>query len=243
MKKSEITQFINKYYLGGEIKSAKWVSTEDTLSTRVISGDKSVVGSVVWDNIGEVELSEFGVYNTTQFLSLLSVIGDEFEFKLSKIGNKFVSVNLIDTTHDTVSQFMLSDLSVIPAPPPFKNLPKTYELELKIDKYFIDTFISGQGALSDSDSFTIITRDNSVSIVIGYSNVGTNRITIPIKFDTFNEIPPLSFNSGMFANILQANKECESVSMKVSTAGLVKLNFEIDNFKSEYYLVSTQNVV
>ena len=44
-------------------------------------------------------------------------------------------------------------------------------------------------------------------------------------------------------NILQSNKECESVDMKVSSKGLIKLNFEVDDFESEYYVVATQNVV
>ena len=78
--------------------------------------------------------------------------------------------------------------------------------------------------------------------MIGFSNVGTNRVTIPVKVDTFKEIPPVSFNADMFSNILQSNKECESVDMKISSKGLIKLNFEIDDFESEYYLVATQQV-
>ena len=30
--------------------------------------------------------------------------------------------------------------------------------------------------------------------------------------------------------------------MKVSEKGLIKLNFEVDDFESEYYLVATQQV-
>ena len=113
---------------------------------------------------------------------------------------------------------------------------------LKIDKYFINTFIVGNGALSESDTFTVLAQNDNVDIVIGFSNVGTNRVTIPVKVDTFKEIPPVSFNADMFSNILQSNKECESVDMKISSKGLIKLNFEIDDFESEYYLVATQQV-
>jgi hypothetical protein len=31
--------------------------------------------------------------------------------------------------------------------------------------------------------------------------------------------------------------------MKVSDKGLIKLNFDVDDFESEYYVVATQNVV
>ena len=46
MNKSQLSNFITKYTLGGEIKSTKWTSDGNSLSTRFISGDKSVVGSV-----------------------------------------------------------------------------------------------------------------------------------------------------------------------------------------------------
>ena len=215
---------------------------EQTYLQEVITGDKSVVGSVVWGKSKGIEPSELGVYNTPQLQALLSVVGDDIDFKLSRMGDKFVSVDLSDNKHGTVSKYMLSDLSVIPTPPPLKNLPNEWDLVIKLDKYFINTFISGAGALSETDTFTVIAQNDVVNIVIGFSNVGTNRVTIPVTVDTFKEIPPVSFHAGMFSNILQANKECESVSMKVSDKGLIKLNFEIDDFESEYYLVATQQV-
>jgi hypothetical protein len=243
MQKSELTRFINKYSLGNEIKSAKWESSGTNLSTRVITGDKSVVGSVIWGKSKGIEPSELGVYNTPQLQALLSVVGDDIDFKLSRMGDKYVSVDLLDKKHGTVSKYMLSDLSVIPTPPPLKNLPDEWDLNIKLDKYFINTFIAGAGALSETDTFTVIAQDGEVNIVIGFSNVGTNRVTIPVEVKIFKEITPVSFNANIFSNILQANRECVSVDMKVSDKGLIKLNFDVDDFESEYYVVATQNVV
>jgi hypothetical protein len=159
------------------------------------------------------------------------------------MGDTFVSVDLKDKKYKTISKYMLSDLSVIPSPPPLKNLPDTWDLDLKIDKRFVSTFIAGNGALSENDTFTIIAQNDEVNIVIGFSNVGTNRVTIPVEVKTFKEIPPISFNSDMFSNILQANRECESIDMKISDKGLIKLDFEVDDFESQYYVVATQNVI
>ena len=242
MNKSELIRFINKYSLGTEIKSAKWESSGTNLSTRVITGDKSVLGSVTWGKSKGIEASDLGVYNTPQLLALLSVIGDDLDFKLSRMGDKFVSVDLTDKKYGTVSKYMLSDLSVIPTPPPLKNLPDEWDLDLKVDRQFISTFIAGNGALNENDTFTVIAQDGEVNIVIGFSNVGTKYVISSINLAGFKEIPPVHFHSGMFSNILQANKECESVSMKISSKGLIKLNFEIDDFEAEYYLVATQNV-
>ena len=72
MNKSSLLRFIDKYTLGGEIKSVKWASDGKSLSTRFISGDKSLVGSVKLDKVKDIDPSDVGVYNTSQLLSLAS---------------------------------------------------------------------------------------------------------------------------------------------------------------------------
>tara|TARA_E500000318_G_scaffold40425_1_gene38732 strand:- start:103 stop:555 length:453 start_codon:yes stop_codon:yes gene_type:complete len=146
-----------------------------------------------------------------------------------------------DSGHGTTSKYMLSDLSVIPTPPPLKNLPSEFELELKLDSYFIGTFINGKGALPETETFTIIADNDKVNIVIGFSNIASNRVTIPVSVDNYSDIEPISFSAEMFSSILSANKECQNATMKVSSAGLSKINFSIDDYESEYYLVSTQS--
>ena len=242
MNKTQLIRYINKYALGGEIKSVKWVSDGKKLSTRFISGDKSVVGRVELSKFNHLSPCELGVYNTGQLSSLLSVLGDDVDVSLSNSGDKFISMEFVDTKRKTKSKYMLSDLSVIPTPPALKNLPSEFDLDIKVNSYFINTFIMGKGALTDSESFTIITKDGKVSVVIGYSNVASNRITIPVEVEKYVELEPISFNATMFANILSANKECTNASLKISKAGLSKINFDVDEYKSEYYLVATQQV-
>ncbi len=242
MNKSQLTNFINKYTLGGEIKSTKWVSNGDSLSTRFISGDKSVVGKVVLSKFKHLEPCELGVYNTAQLGSLLSVLGDDVEVSLSRSGDKFISMELEDTKRKTKSKYMLSDLSVIPTPPELKNLPSEFELGIKVDAHFINTFISGKGALSEAETFTILTENDETQIVIGYASIASNRVTIPVETTKFKMMEPISFNANMFASILQSNKDCESATLEVSSQGLSRIKFSIDNYDSEYFLVSTQAV-
>jgi len=242
MNKSQLTNFINKYTLGGEIKSTKWVSNGDSLATRFISGDKSVVGKVVLSKFKHLEPCELGVYNTAQLGSLLSVLGDDVEVSLSRSGDKFISMELEDTKRKTKSKYMLSDLSVIPTPPELKNLPDSFELGIKVDAHFINTFISGKGALSEAETFTILTENDETQIVIGYASIASNRVTIPVETTKFKLMEPISFNANMFASILSANKDCESATLEVSSQGLSRIKFSIDNYDSEYFLVSTQAV-
>ena len=242
MNKSQLTNFINKYTLGGEIKSTKWVSNGDSLATRFISGDKSVVGKVELSKFTHLSPCELGVYNTGQLSSLLSVLGDDVDVSLSRSGDKFISMELEDTKRKTKSKYMLSDLSVIPTPPELKNLPDSFELGIKVDPYFVNTFISGKGALSEAETFTILTENNETKIVIGYASIASNRVTIPVETTKFKLMEPISFNANMFASILNANKDCESATLEVSSAGLSRIKFSVDNYDSEYFLVSTQAV-
>ena len=242
MNKSQLTNFITKYTLGGEIKSTKWTSDGNSLSTRFISGDKSVVGKVELNKFSHLKPCELGVYNTGQLTSLLSVLGDDVEVNLSQSGDKFISMELEDTKRKTKSKYMLSDLSVIPTPPELKNLPDSFELGIKVDAHFINTFISGKGALSEAETFTILTENGETKIVIGYASIASNRVTIPVETTKGGEIEPISFNANMFASILNANKDCESATLEVSSAGLSRIKFSIDNYDSEYFLVSTQAV-
>ena len=137
---------------------------------------------------------------------------------------------------------MLSDLSVIPTPPELKNLPDSFELGIKVDPYFINTFTSGKSALAEAETFTILTENNETKIVIGYASIASNRVTIPVETTKYQDIEPISFNANMFASILNANKDCESATLEVSSAGLSRIKFSIDNYDSEYFLVSTQAV-
>jgi len=242
MSKSKLKRFIEKYTLGGEIKSVKWSSDGKSLSTRFISGDKSVVGSVLLDKFSDIEPSDLGIYNTPQFSALLGIMGDDVEFKLTSSGDKFISIDMKDTKFKTTAKYMLSDLSVIPTPPELRNLPSEFDLDIKVDSNFINTFIAGKGALADTESFTIVTKNDKVELVIGFSNVASNRVTIPVEVENYVELEPISFNANIFANILNANKECQTASLKISKDGLSKINFNIDDYSSEYYLVATQQV-
>ena len=241
MNKSALLRFIDKYTLGGEIKSVKWKSNGTSLSTRVISGDKSLVGNVKLDNFKDITPSEVGVYNTAQLVALMGILSEDIKFDYNQMGDKFVSVDMSDSK-GTKTKYMLSDLSVIPSAPDLKNLPSEWDLEIDIDSHFISTFISGKGALPDTDTFTIANSDGNVEVIIGFSNVQTNRVTIPVEADVKGNFDVVSFNASMFASILNANKECNKAVLKVSSQGISTISFEIDDYSAEYFLVASQQV-
>ena len=238
MNKYKVSRFIDKYYLSGNVASVVLTSKGDTLSTRFITGDKSLLGELSMNswNFEDVEL---GVYNTEQLIKLLDVLSDDVEMKLTKAGDKAISLEVTDGVASV--NYMLSDLSVINQPPKLKKIPE-FHVKVKVDSKFIQKFISGKSALADTDSFTVITNSDGVKVVIGYSSINTNRVTIPVETDTYEEINKVSFNANLFRDVLSANKECESAVLEVSGDGLARINFKIDNYNATYYLVALQSV-
>ena len=80
MKKSSFEGFITRYNLGGEVESVKIDSTEEGLSVKFISDDKTLLGNVSSDN-KDFPSGEFGVYTTSQLKGLLTVLDSDIDVK------------------------------------------------------------------------------------------------------------------------------------------------------------------
>ena len=238
MNKHSLNRFIEKYYLGGNCSSVEINSKGDSLSTRFITGDKNLLGelSMTGWNFDEADL---GVYNTEQLVKLLSVLSENITMNLTKAGDKAVALKISDTKSDV--NYMLSDLSVISSPPNLKSVPD-FEVKIKVDKSFMSKFVAGKGALTDTDNFTVITDDDGVKVVIGYAEINTNRVTLPVETESYDKIENVSFNANLFRDVLVANKECESATLEVSSQGLARINFKIDEYDATYYLVADTDV-
>ena len=238
MQKSKLDKFIQKYNLGGNVNSVKWKSNSDTLTTTFVTPDKSLLGTVKVDKF-PFEDSEIGVYQTDQLKSLIGVLGDDVSLDVLKAGDKAYSLKV---KNGPVSiDYVLSDLSVIADPPALKRLPE-FGTQIKLDSKFIDTFIKGKSALSDVDTFTVLNGKNGVEVVIGYSSTNTNRVNIPVETTTNDIDKPITFNANLFKEVLVANRECTSAILEVSTEGLARVNFKVDDYDSTYFVVAMQDV-
>ena len=238
MDKYKLTRFIDKYHLGGNVNAVVINSKGDTLSTRFITGGKDLLGELEM-NSWQFKDAELGVYDTEQLSRLLGVLDDDVSLNLTQSGDKAIALEISDKYSKV--NFMLSDKSVINQPPPLKGIPE-FQLKIKVDTNFITRFIGGKSALPDTDTFTVITSDDGVKLVIGYSSINTNRVTIPVETETYEDIDKVSFNANLFRDVLVANKECESATLHVSEQGLAKINFKVDQYDATYYLVAVQDV-
>ena len=240
MDKQKFVKFIDKYNLGGTINAVILGSKDNVLHTRFTTGDKSLLGILSMKN-WDFEDGEFGVYNTDQLLKLLSVLDNDITMVVAKAGDKAHSLRLSDSVSSV--NFMLSDTTVINKPPNPQKLPETFGLKVDVTTQFIEKFIDGKKALPETDTFTVITDNNNVKVVIGYSaTMNTNRVIIPVNVNDYQSMNMISFQAGYFKEILTANKECESATLEVSEDGIARINFKIDDYNATYYLVAVQDV-
>lgn len=238
MEKAKLINFINKYHLGGLIQSVAW-NSNGSLNTRFISDDKCVVGEVEMTKFGGSK-SKFGVYNTDLLLKFLGVLGNDVNFNLNSTQDKAFSVTLDDNS--TTVNYMLADLNVIPPAPELKELPD-FELSITITKDFIDKFIKAKSALSDIERFTILKNKKSgkYQVVLGYANTNSNRISLDVECTVKADIEPISFSAKYFREILASNKDLNGGTMQVSSEGLAKVEFDIDEFTAKYYLIKVDD--
>ena len=237
MEKQSINRFVSKYNLAGLVESVKWESKNGSLTTSFISDDKSVLGNVTMTEFDGTD-STFGVYDTTKLTKMLSVLGDSVDFSIQDIDGKAVSLKFKDGSVSL--NYMLADLSVIPNVPDLKQLPE-FNVEIKLDSNFINKFIKAKGALADENNFTFICKDGKGQIVLGHSNINTNRISIDVDCTCDGDVNPISFSATYLKEILVANKEANDATLKISSQGLSHIHFEIDKYESNYYLVEIQS--
>jgi hypothetical protein len=231
MKKSKLDGFINRYNLGGEIESVMIKSMGDNLSVKVISDDKTLLGSI---STGESDFpqGEFGVYTTSQLKGLLSVLDDSITIEETTGALKF-------SDKSTKMQYMLAAPSVIPSVPELKALPP-FDAEITLDDDFVNKFIKSKGALSGADTFTFLYKDGKGQIVLGYSSINSNRISLSVNCKCDGDISPIGFSAKYLKEILTSNKGSTSSSLKISSKGLAHLVFSSDEYSAEYYLVEVK---
>ena len=96
---------------------------------------------------------------------------------------------------------------------------------------------SNQKELSESDTFTFECSNNNGNIILGYSTINTNRISMKVDCKCDGDVSPISFSAKYLKEILNANRGSKSATLKISSQGLAHIQFETDNITSKYYLV------
>ena len=236
MNKITLDTFIQKYNLGGNVNSVKWISDGSTLSTKFISGDKSLLGHVEL-NKQTLPVFEVGVYDTAQLAKMLGTLSDSIEFEVNEVDNTPTNFHLYDKVLSV--DYVLAALGVIPDVPDLKTLPE-FDTLVNLDSQFINSFIKSKSALSDVEHFTVQPSDGGVEFTIGYSDMNSNRISLKAQSGAVTITDPITFNANLFKEVLSSNKECSKAELQISKQGLAHVEFKVDDFVAKYWLVAQQ---
>ena len=228
MEKTKFNGFVSRYNLGGEVESVMIKSENSNLSVRMISDDKTLLGDVSVTGTDFPE-GEFGIYTTSQLKGLLSVLDDTIDVQEVTGALKF-------SDKGTKMQYMLAAPSVIPAVPDLKTLPP-FNVEITLDNEFVNKFIKSKGALTDADTFTFECKGGKGEIILGYSSINSNRISISVDCKCEGDVDPIAFSAKYLKAILLSNKGSSTSSLQISSQGLSKVSFTEGEYVSNYFLV------
>jgi len=233
MNKAILEKFISLYNLGGNVNSVMLRVKNNQLTTEMTSPDRNLIGSVVLNSF-EFSDADLGISDTEKLTKMLGVLDRNLTVTLNKVEDKNVSIKFNDQNVDVI--YMLADETVIPEAARPKSLPE-FEVKITIDQNFIDTFIKSYSALQEVESFTILSQNGELKLIIGYSENNTNRITLSLNTtEPVSDMDPISFPSELFKEVLSANKGSEG-HFEISSHGLAHIHFTNEMYTSNYYLL------
>lgn len=244
MEKTLLTQFIEKYSLGGTVEaiSATFSDEGRTLETRFISDASEILGKVKLTGITASSITEetVHIFKTQLLKKVLGVLDNDVSLSLISESGKNIALALTDNSID--ANVMLADAATIKPCPALKKMPD-FTLKFAPDSEFVSKFIRSSDALKDvtDGSFTIETPSEGVcKISIGQTNKNSNRITLTINCEGSLSTKP-KFSTDLFKSVLLANKDYVGATISVSD-GMVLATFNTPEFESEYYLPAQKKV-
>lgn len=235
MKKTTIENIIKKYSLSGRAQQVRWKVDSKTLTIEYRDPTKLFRTHAQFDNF-DFEPTEIGIYATDSLKNILAALDADFEMKLAYERNKVVGLSFEDSA--VTVKFLLASLDVIDECPPIKSIPDTH-ISFPLDKETMNRFIKSLNALKAGSSTTnlaVFTDGNQVELVMNYHpTTNTNRITLTLEGEVNQQVEePIAFNANLLGDIFDANRDCIESSIEISLAGLMKLNFVGEDWKTTY---------
>ena len=236
VNKLVLQSVINKYYLG-ENESVKWKIKDKTLSIDFMSVNKEVIGKVIHTGF-DVEDSELAIFDTKKLLNLLSITQGDLIFELEKGKSVYTKMKFADEsfnlTYALADPLLIGKVGSVTEP--------QWDAVLPLEKEHVDNLVKAKNALAGIGSMTLsidvdLNGDNMCVFTFGDEQGHNNKITYQMYGKIKQQKCEIPFNSDIFKNIFQANKDLESGTLYLSYQGLMKLEFKSEDTTSEYYMV------
>jgi hypothetical protein len=181
-----------------------------------------------------------------------SIMPNEDGFYLILTSERIGSIDLKDWISDETFNvtYALTDPMMAPSTPDV-NEPDKYDIELKLDKNYVNNLIKAKNSITNDNTMGIqddrnLYGNSILKFIFGGENDYSNKITYDIPLETntphiiISEL--LTFDSDLFKTILNANKSFNHMSMKINTQGLMRLEFVYDDVTSEYFILKKADI-
>jgi len=236
INKLTVQSIINKYYLGTN-ESVKWEVKDNFLNVDFMTPSKDVIGNVTCANF-QLEDCKLAIYDTKKLNSLISICSGDLLLELIK--NKAIYTKLQISDLNFNLNYALSDPLLISKVGEVNEAE--WVVELNLSQEDIDNIIKAKSALSQVDNMLVTTTTNLdgvdvVEFVFGDESGHNNKITYQVLGDVKETNLKLPFNSDTFKTILQANKDMNGGKLLLSSMGLMRLDFNLEDITSKYYMV------
>jgi hypothetical protein len=245
INKLDLTAIISKYYLNGLAEAVKWEIKDNNLSIKFTAPDRSMLGVVKCSNF-EIEDSEFGVNNTTQLNKLLGITSGYLDLKYIKHNNKITK--LVVSDNQFTLNYAVADLQIIPKAGEYIG-DDSYNIMANLDNESINAIVKAKSSLADSDTvvfkpFTNDDGDLQLEMQFGGNIEYSNKVSFYLPNIQTNNLPH-NFQSHYYSDtvkeIMYCNKDVTGGKMSINLNGIMKLEFNSGNLKSEYYIIQKEN--
>jgi hypothetical protein len=238
--KNKLLSFISKYYLNGLSNQVKWRIKDGKLL--VYAGEAGRVCRVELDNF-PLEDGELGIFDTHKLSKLISITSGELMLSVDKVKSIFTKLYLQDANYTLI--YSLADVLIL-GKNTYYNDPEKWVIELNLTQDDVDHLIKAKNALSDVSNMLITTSTDLdgtpiCEFIFGDNTGFSHKITYPISTGIISISDlNLPFDSDVFRDILSSNKDQDSCTLKISQDGILKLNFDSTDLKSEYFMARNE---
>jgi hypothetical protein len=236
---------ISKYHLNGLNEAVKWEIKDKKLTIKFTTSNNTMIGTVTYDGI-ELEDSIIGISSTSQLNKLIGITNGYLKLEYIK-QHKYITKLIILDNQFTLN-YALADTMIIPKPGEYIG-DGIYNITADLDNESINAIVKAKSSLADSDTvvfkpFTNDDGDLQLEMQFGGNIEYSNKVSFYLPNIQTNNLPH-NFQSHYYSDtvkeIMYCNKDVTGGKMSINLNGIMKLEFNSGNLKSEYYIIQKEN--
>ena len=245
INKADLVSIISKYHLNGLNEAVKWEIKDKKLTIKFTTSNNTMIGTVTYDGI-ELEDSIIGISSTSQLNKLIGITNGYLKLEYVK-QHKYITKLIILDNQFTLN-YALADTMIIPKPGEYIG-DGIYNITADLDNESINAIVKAKSSLADSDTvvfkpFTNDDGDLQLEMQFGGNIEYSNKVSFYLPNIQTNNLPH-NFQSHYYSDtvkeIMYCNKDVTGGKMSINLNGIMKLEFNSGNLKSEYYIIQKEN--